>query len=50
MRRSELREFPDTRARDPDPEGPWAFTPVSDTFQVGPQDMGNAQAERAEQR
>jgi len=36
------RHFPDARPREPSPEGPRAFAPTSDTFQVGPQDMGRA--------
>jgi len=44
------RWFPDTHPREASPEAPRGLTPTSDTVQVGPQDMGNAQAERAEQR
>jgi hypothetical protein len=51
MRRSKLRvEFPDTHPREVSPEVPRDFAPTSDTVQVGPQDMGYAQAERTEQR
>lgn len=49
MRRSELRvEFPDTHPREVSPRSPRASAPTSDTVQVDPQDMGYAQAERAE--
>lgn len=34
--------FPDARPREPSPGGPRASAPASDTFQVGPQDMGCA--------
>jgi len=50
MRRSELRVFPDVWPREPNPEAPRGFAPTNDTDQVGSQGMGNAQAERAEQR
>jgi len=49
MRRSELRVvFPDAHPREVSPRGPRASAPTSDTVQVDPQDMGYAQAERAE--
>jgi len=49
MRRSKLRVvFPDTHPREVSPRSPRASAPTSDTVQVDPQDMGYAQAERAE--
>jgi len=42
--------FSDARPREPNPKSPRALAPASDTFQVGPQDMRNAQVERAEQK
>jgi len=51
MRRSELRVvFPDVHPREVNPRSPRASAPTSDTVQVDPQDMGYAQAEKAEQR
>lgn len=50
MRRSEQRDFPENRARDPAPEARKASTPTCDTVQVGPWDMGVAKAERHESR
>jgi len=51
VRRSELRvDFPDAHPREVNPRSPRASAPTSDTVQVDPQDMGYAQAEKAEQR